>query len=59
MGKEENLYAKEFIEYYIKLGFDHLFIYDNNSPNTEKIIEILENKYINQVTIYESLKMNI
>lgn len=59
MGKEENLYAKEFIEYYIKLGFDHLFIYDNNSPNTEKIIEVLENKYINQVTIYESLKMNI
>ena len=59
MGKSENLYAKEFIEYYIKLGFDHLFIYDNNSPNTEKISQVLEEKYKNQVTIYETYKYNI
>jgi len=59
MGKSENLYAKEFIEYYIKLGFDHLFIYDNNSPNTEKLSQVLEEKYKNQVTIYETFKYNI
>ena len=59
MGKSENLYAKEFIEYYINLGFDHLFIYDNNDPHTEKISQILEDKYKNKVTIYETLKDNI
>ena len=59
MGKKENLYAKEFIEYYIKIGFDHLFIYDNNSPNTEKNNDILEDKYKDKVTIYEGSKINI
>lgn len=59
MGKEENLYAKEFIEYYIKLGFDHLFIYDNNDENTEKISDVLEDKYKDRVTIYEGYKINI
>ena len=31
MGKEENLYVNEFVEYYIKIGIDHIFIYDDNS----------------------------
>ena len=26
MGKKENLYVKEFIDYYIKLGINHIFI---------------------------------
>ena len=26
MGKNENLYAKEFIEYYIKLGVNHILL---------------------------------
>ena len=26
MGKYENFYANEFVEYYIKLGIDHLYI---------------------------------
>ena len=50
MGKKENLYAKEFIEYYINLGVDHLYIYDDNDPNTEKISDIIEPKYQSQVT---------
>ena len=28
MGKNENLYVKEFISYYYKLGIDKIFIYD-------------------------------
>ena len=35
MGKFENLYVKEYVDYYVKLGIDHLFIYDDNDPNTE------------------------
>ena len=37
VGKKENLYAKEFIEYYINLGVNHIFIYDDNEKNDEKI----------------------
>ena len=56
MGKKENLYAKEFVEYYIKIGFDHLFIYDDNDPNTEKIIDEVPDKYKDRVTIFDDLK---
>jgi len=42
MGKEENLYVEEFIEYYIKLGIDHIFIYDDNDPNKEQIYKAID-----------------
>ena len=59
MGKKENLYVKEFVEHYIKLGIDHIFIYDDNEQNTEKISNVLESKYKNKVTIYENIKYGI
>ena len=59
MGKKENLYVKEFIDYYLKLGINHIFIYDNNDPDTEKIIDIVDSSYKNKVSIYETLKKNI
>ena len=59
MGKNENLYVKEFVDYYIKLGIDHLFIYDDNDPNTEKISDEIENKYKPYVTVYENIKDKI
>ena len=59
MGREENLYIKEFVEYYFKLGIDHIFIYDDNEPNTEKISDVLEVKYNNKITIYENIKGRI
>ena len=59
MGKNENLYVKEFIEYYIKIGIDHIFIYDDNEQNTEKISDALGNKYKNRITIYENIKLKL
>ena len=54
MGKKENLYIKEFVDYYIKLGVNHLFIYDHNDPNTEKMSDVINNTYEKYVTIYEN-----
>ena len=54
MGKE-NLYVKEFVEYYIRLGFDHLFIYDDNDPNTEKISNEINPYFKNYITTYDNL----
>lgn len=55
VGRLENLYIQEFIEYYIKLGIDHIFIYDDNDVNTEKISNSINPIYKNQVTVYENL----
>ena len=59
MGKQENLYVKEFVDYYINLGVDHIFIYDDNNNNTEKFENVLGNSYCNNVTIYDNNKLNI
>lgn len=59
IAREENLYVKEFIEYYLKLGVDHIFIYDDNDDNSEKIIDALDKKFIKNVSIFETKKYNI
>ena len=43
IGKNENLYAEEFVKYYKKLGYDHIFIYDNNNINDERFQKVLLN----------------
>ena len=59
MGKRENLYAKEYVEYYYNLGLDQIFIYDDNDPNTEKISDTIEDKYKQFVTVFENIKGKI
>ncbi len=59
MGKNENLYAREFIEYYMNLGVDHLFIYDDNDNFTEKIEDILDLKYKDKVSLYNAKQLNL
>ena len=55
IGKKENLYAKEFVEYYKKIGFDKLIIFDNNKLDEEKFEDILKEyknkKYIEIIDI--------
>lgn len=46
IGRQENRYAVEFVEYYKKLGVDKIFIYDNNHGDEEHFEEVL-NEYIN------------
>ena len=59
MGKNENLYVKEFIEYYMRIGIDHIFIYDDNEEKDEKIFNYIVQNYRNNVTIYETKKLHI
>ena len=59
MGKDENLYANEFIKYYINLGVNHLFIYDDNDDDEEKINDIMNKEYKKYVTIFETKKVHI
>ena len=45
-AKNENLYIKEFVEFYKKIGINKIFIYDNNDEDREKLDYILKT-YIN------------
>ena len=42
LGKNENRYAKKFIEYYKNLNVDKIFIYDNNDILGEKFEDIIQ-----------------
>ena len=53
MARNENLYIKEYIDYYLNLGFDHIYIFDDNEPNKENIIKFLDDHYNDYVTIYD------
>ena len=41
IGRRENLYAVEFVEHYQKLGFDSIFILDNNHDGEEHFEDVL------------------
>ena len=41
MGKCENNYIHEWVQYHINLGFDKIFIYDNNDLNGEHFEEVI------------------
>ena len=47
IGKKENLYIKEFVNHYKKLGYNHIYLYDNNDINDERFEDVIQNE-INQ-----------
>ena len=42
MGKKENKYVRELIEYYLKLGVGKFILGDNNDLNTEKLSDVIQ-----------------
>ncbi len=58
-GRLENRYVIEFVEYYKQLGFDHIYIADNNRENEEHFEDVLQS-YIDDhfVTIYNYRHIN-
>jgi hypothetical protein len=42
IGRLENQYAVEYVEYYKSLGFDKIFIYDNNHDGEEHFEDVLQ-----------------
>ena len=46
-----NRYINEFVNHYQKLGYDHIYIYDNNNKNDERMDQIYFNS--NFVTIID------
>ena len=44
IAKNENLYIREWVEYYMKLGFSNIILYDNNNINGECFEEVINGK---------------
>ena len=44
MGRNEILYINEFINFYLSLGVDTLFLYDDNVEEKEKFINVVTPK---------------
>ena len=47
ISKKENLYIKEFIEHYRNLGYNHIFLYDNNEIDDERFEEVINDEIQN------------
>lgn len=54
-GKNENLYARDFVEYYKSIGFDKIIILDNNEITGESFENVLkdyiDNKFVEIINI--------
>ena len=42
IARHENLYAKEYVNHYKKLGYNHIFIYDNNDKDGERFEDVIQ-----------------
>ena len=55
IGKKENLYAREYVEFYKKKGVDKIIIYDNNEKEGEKfnlvLKDYIDNKYVEIIDV--------
>ena len=40
LAKRENRYLKDFIQFYLKLGYNHIYFYDNNEIGDEAITDL-------------------
>lgn len=46
IGRMENLYIREYVEYYQKLGVDKIFLYDNNHDGEDRFEDVIGD-YVN------------
>lgn len=51
MAKNEHLYINEWVEHYVKLGFDTIYIYDNDDETSPLISGYINQKYLDKVVI--------
>ena len=53
LAKMENAYIAEWVRYHLSIGFDHIFIYDNNTPDYAPLADCIPADLAEQVTIVD------
>lgn len=51
MAKNEHLYINEWVKHYLALGFDHIFLYDNDELNSCYIADFIDKDLLDRITI--------
>ena len=53
IAKNENDYINEWVNHYVKLGFDHIYLFDNNEIDTERVENFIDKDLLKQVSIID------
>lgn len=54
IGRRENQYAREWVEHHLALGFDHIYIYDNNHKGEEYFHSVLADyQILKRITVID------
>lgn len=51
MAKNEHRYINEWVEHYINLGVDKIYIYDNDDIDKTYIVDFISSKFLNKCVI--------
>lgn len=51
IAKLENHYIDEWVKFHLNLGFDHIFIYDNNDKNSENISDVITDEKVTIIDV--------
>ena len=51
LAKNENEYINDWVKWYLSLGFDHIYLYDNNELTTPFVGDFIDNNFKDKVTI--------
>ena len=54
--KQENLYLRDWVEYYLKMGVSNIILYDNNDINGEFPQHVIGDYIESGVVIYENAR---
>lgn len=53
IAKNEHLYINEWVKHYLSLGIDHIYLYDNDNPNSKFIGNYIDKVLLDKITIYD------
>ncbi len=53
IAKNENPYINEWVKYYLNLGFEQIYLYDNNDKKTDYVGNFIDEDCKNKVTIID------
>ena len=51
LAKNEHLYINEWVKHYVNLGFDKIYLYDNDDNNSKYIGNYINEKYADKVVL--------
>ena len=51
MAKNEHYYINEWVKYYFNLGFDKIFIFDNDDVNSPYLKDFIDKQYLSNIRI--------